>query len=141
MFSLFKKKKPIPEPGDLSALQCDMHSHLIPGIDDGSPDVETSVALIEGMIKLGYKKIITTPHLMIDLYPNNRATIMGGYEKLMKELEISIFPLQRLLAFWTIISTACLKKNPAHHQDNLVLVEFSQQVCRWTINKRSLISR
>lgn len=130
MFSLFKKKKPVPEPGDLSALVCDMHSHLIPGIDDGSPDVETSVALIEGMVKLGYKKIITTPHLMIDLYPNNRSTIMGGYEKLTKELHkrnINI-PITAAAEYFLDDHFDGLleKKEPLLTiKDNMVLVEFS----------------
>ena len=39
-------------------LYADMHSHLIPGIDDGSPDMKTSLELIKGMMDLGYKKLL-----------------------------------------------------------------------------------
>ncbi len=63
---MFFKKKAASDT-DLSGLRCDMHSHLIPGIDDGSPDMETSVRLIRGFIELGYKKIITTPHINADI--------------------------------------------------------------------------
>lgn len=130
MFSFFKKKKPLSEAHDLSVLQCDMHSHLIPGIDDGSPDVDTSVMLVEGLIKLGYKKIITTPHLMSDLYPNNRTTIMNGYEKLGKALEQKKIDIPVRAAAEYFLDDhfdSLLEKNEPllTVKDNLVLVEFS----------------
>lgn len=80
MFSIFKKKA-YPKT-DLSALGCDMHSHLLPGIDDGSPDTETSFRLIKGLKDLGYSKLITTPHIMSDLYRNDAETIASAYETL-----------------------------------------------------------
>ena len=57
-------------------LGADMHSHIIPGIDDGSPDLETSIKLIEGLTELGFKKLITTPHIMQDMYLNKRDDIL-----------------------------------------------------------------
>jgi len=88
MFSLFKKKKISTDwRGALSILNTDMHSHLLPGIDDGSPDLTTSIYLIKGLIELGYKKLITTPHIYTDLYPNTKQTIHAAYELLKKELE------------------------------------------------------
>ncbi len=80
MFSIFKKK--VYPKTDLSALGCDMHSHLLPGIDDGSPDPETSFKLIQGLTDLGYKKLITTPHIMSDLYKNDAETITSAFEML-----------------------------------------------------------
>ena len=53
-----------------------MHSHLLPGIDDGSPDLETSLYLIKGMMDLGYTKLITTPHIMWDMYKNTHEIIL-----------------------------------------------------------------
>ncbi len=55
-----------------------MHSHLIPGIDDGSPDLKTSLQLIKGLANLGYSKLITTPHIMWDMYQNTRQNIQEG---------------------------------------------------------------
>ena len=129
MFSLFKKKQP-PFDGDLSILGTDMHSHLIPGIDDGSPDIDTSVELIQGMISLGYKKLITTPHLMIDLYPNNRETITKGYEKLKAELKKRNIQVEIQAAAEYFLDdhfdSLLEKKEPLLTlKDNLVLVEFS----------------
>lgn len=47
-----------------------MHSHLLPGIDDGAKDLATSLQLIRGMKELGYHKLITTPHILWDIYRN-----------------------------------------------------------------------
>ena len=52
-----------------------MHSHILPGIDDGSPDLETSIMLIKGLMQLGIKRSIATPHIIGDLYRNNPETI------------------------------------------------------------------
>ena len=86
MFKLFSKSKPRPVSGtpDLSQLKADMHSHLLPGIDDGSPDLATSIRLIKGMMSLGYKKLITTPHIMWDMYRNTHEVILEK-EALLKE--------------------------------------------------------
>jgi tyrosine-protein phosphatase YwqE len=78
----FKKKQ--IDPIDLSWLATDMHSHLIPGIDDGAPDLETSIDLIKGLVELGYKKIITTPHVLWEIYPNTSEKINSGLKELKK---------------------------------------------------------
>lgn len=65
---VFKKK--YHSPADYSLLGTDLHSHLLPGIDDGAPDLETSLTLIRGLRELGFEKLITTPHVMGDIYPN-----------------------------------------------------------------------
>lgn len=130
MFSFFKKKHLLPDVHDLSMLKCDMHSHLIPGIDDGSPDMDTSIQLIEGLIKLGYDKFITTPHLMYDLYPNNRQTITKGHERLIEELKkrkINV-TIQAAAEYYLDehFDSLLEKKEPLLTlKDNLVLVEFS----------------
>lgn len=63
-----------------------MHSHLIPGIDDGSQSLEQSIEIIRAFKSLGYQKIITTPHIMCDYYKNTPEIILGGLEKLKAEL-------------------------------------------------------
>lgn len=70
MFNLFSRKKAKGPRIDYSVLKTDMHSHLLPGIDDGSKDIEMSIQLIRGMKELGYQKLITTPHIISDMYRN-----------------------------------------------------------------------
>jgi protein-tyrosine phosphatase len=71
MFKLFSKSKGSNSgKPDYGLLKTDMHSHLLPGIDDGSPDLQTSIKLIRGMVAQGFTKLITTPHIMWEMYPN-----------------------------------------------------------------------
>ncbi len=63
---IFSKKDELLTPVGLESLSTDLHSHLIPGIDDGSPTIESSLELLKKFIDLGYQKVITTPHIMSD---------------------------------------------------------------------------
>lgn len=73
--------------GDWSFIGTDMHSHLVPGIDDGAQTVEDSITLIRQLMAMGYRQIITTPHIKFDHYPNNRTTITGGLHILQNALK------------------------------------------------------
>ncbi len=64
-----------------------MHSHLVPGIDDGAPDVATAVALVQELHSMGYTHLITTPHVMADLYPNTSENIRAGLAELRAALQ------------------------------------------------------
>jgi tyrosine-protein phosphatase YwqE len=66
LFSLFNPTNPI---------KVDIHSHLLPGIDDGVKTIEESVEIIKKFKILGYSKLITTPHIISDSYPNNQKII------------------------------------------------------------------
>ena len=86
MFDFFKKAKDKPRisfayPG------VDMHSHLIPGIDDGAQNIEESLFLVNAFVELGFRKVITTPHIMADYYRNTREIIERGLDKLRQELQ------------------------------------------------------
>lgn len=76
MLKFFSRSKPKGDHFDFSILNADMHSHLLPGIDDGAEDMEHSLELIKGMKELGYKKLITTPHVMWDMYKNTHQIIL-----------------------------------------------------------------
>jgi protein-tyrosine phosphatase len=93
IFSFFKKNKRLQTPVDLSILGCDIHSHLVPNIDDGSKSIEDSVSMISSFYELGYKKIITTPHIMGDAYRNTPETILGGLENVKQALKENNIPV------------------------------------------------
>jgi len=82
-----KNKNKDLDPLDFSALRTDIHSHLIPGVDDGSPDVETTILIIKELQNLGYKKIITSPHVMSDFYKNSSEIILKGLDDVRTELK------------------------------------------------------
>ena len=84
-FSKFGKKE--LEPIDFSVLKTDMHSHLIPAIDDGAQTMEESLELITALQNLGFSKLITTPHTMSDFYKNTPESINGGREKVQQKLQ------------------------------------------------------
>ena len=87
MFNWFKKSEPRNITFDYSSLMVDMHSHVLPGIDDGAQTPEESIVLIKKMMELGIKKIIATPHIMADYYRNTAETINASLEILKAELE------------------------------------------------------
>lgn len=82
------------EATSLGTLYADVHSHLIPGIDDGSSSIEESMAMIRGLHELGYRKLVTTPHVMSDAYRNSPETIRGGLEKLRTAIKVEGLDLQ-----------------------------------------------
>lgn len=128
MFSLFKKHHTVS--ADLSGLYCDMHSHLIPGIDDGAPDMETSLKMIRGMYDLGFKKLITTPHIQWEMYKNTPENIRSGCEKVKQELLAEQIPVELAAAaeyFMDDHFDELLDNDQPllTIKDNQVLVEFS----------------
>jgi protein-tyrosine phosphatase len=80
MFSIFKRKA--SGTVDLSGIGTDIHSHLLPGIDDGSPDTDTSAFLIKGLQDLGIQRFITTPHILWDMYKNTNESISNAEKQL-----------------------------------------------------------
>lgn len=89
MFGLFSKKtQPIPV-----WFKTDIHNHVLPGIDDGSPDVVTSITLIEALRDLGVERVISSPHVAAVEFPNTPETLSTAFDELkiaLQQAEISI---------------------------------------------------
>ena len=81
-----KEKRRKIEPIDLGLIRTDIHSHLLPGIDDGAQNIEESIGLIRALNECGYKKFVTTPHIFKDIYPNTPEIIREKHALLLKEL-------------------------------------------------------
>jgi protein-tyrosine phosphatase len=127
--NLFSKKDDGLGPIDFSSLGTDMHSHLIPGIDDGAKTVEDSVELIRHLHSLGYTKLITTPHVMSDYFQNTPETILGGLEIVRAALKENNIPVDISAAAEYYIDDGFIRKLEEEKLltfgDNYLLVEVS----------------
>ena len=124
IFNLFKSKPVLKEliPDGF----VDIHSHILPGIDDGAKTIQESISLISEMKKLGFAKVIGTPHTFMGVHDNSNESIKNSYNLLKSKLTFDIelnYASEYMLDF-NIIRKArektllCLK-------DNYVLVEMS----------------
>lgn len=112
---------------DFSEVALDMHSHLIPGVDDGAKCIENSVEMISGLKDLGFNHLITTPHTLLDIHPNNKESLETGRMKLdgatPSDITLDLsseYYLDELFQFQMEEGTLMPMKG------NRILVEFSQ---------------
>lgn len=82
--NLFGKSEAL---ADFSTIGADMHSHFIPGIDDGSKSIEDSLLLLQKTRELGFRKIICTPHIQQEVYKNTADTIAKAFEPLLEAVQ------------------------------------------------------
>lgn len=125
---IFRKKEKLIK-FDYSLLQTDMHSHLIPAIDDGSRSIDDSLFLIQGLADLGYKNIVTTPHTMSDYYKNTLEIINAGLQTVQKAvaekgINVTINAASEYYVDFDFIQKIGNEKLLTFG-DNYILIEFS----------------
>lgn len=81
--TMFGIKHKLPE--DFFQGACDVHCHLLPGVDDGFATAEKSLLALQKLERRGVKKMILTPHFMKEYPNNNRAAITEHFEKFKAE--------------------------------------------------------
>jgi Capsular polysaccharide biosynthesis protein len=64
----------------------DLHTHILPGVDDGAKDIADSLAMAEVAVKDGISTMIATPHVVKGIYDNNKNSILEGVDNLNKKL-------------------------------------------------------
>ena len=108
----------------------DFHNHIIPAVDDGSADSETSIALIKGLKDLGFTDFIFTPHIISDTHPNTPESIKAGFDVLNAALKnenmniSSSFAAEYMLD--DMFHQKLRNKEPLLNlRNNKILVEFS----------------
>ena len=126
---LFFKKK-IPLTDVFTDGFVDIHSHLLPGIDDGAKDMDTSIALLLKMASYGIKNFITTPHVLGSVYPNSSEVIKQKLAAVKKELEkreIKGISIQAAAEYMLDEEFSALldQKDILVLKDNYILVEMS----------------
>ncbi len=83
--SLFTKRiKQTPDSDYLAAIGADLHVHVLPGIDDGSPSLAESLEILRNHYEAGLRRIIATPHIRSDFFPNTEETIKEAWELLQE---------------------------------------------------------
>lgn len=121
----------------LGELKWDVHSHVVPGVDDGAPDMEAALEMVRGMHDLGYSGMVVTPHIMSDLYPNRRKTLEPPFEALQLAVKAEGIEMQLRLAAEYLLDQELLEnisKNdvmsfpcieiPSGIQRTMLLIEF-----------------
>ncbi|MEM6830109.1 MAG: CpsB/CapC family capsule biosynthesis tyrosine phosphatase [Bacteroidota bacterium] len=112
-----------------ASLQVDIHSHLIPGIDDGARTLEDTINIILRYKEIGYTKAITTPHIHPS-YPNDPAMILDGLLAVQGELKRRAIDFELEAAAEYYVDEAFMEKVRANQTilsfgDRYVLVESS----------------
>ena len=128
MFSIFKKK--VFPATDYFPIVTDIHSHILPGIDDGAPDVDTSILLIEGLMNLGITQSVATPHIIGDLYRNDAATINKALALIKdaldeKQIDFKITAAAEYMLDSYFLELLYSKTPLLTIKNNLLLTEFS----------------
>ena len=73
MLSFFKSKPKLSEliPNNY----VDIHSHVLPGIDDGAKSIGDTISLLSQMKEMGFETVITTPHIITNIWNNTESSI------------------------------------------------------------------
>jgi tyrosine-protein phosphatase YwqE len=121
------KSRPSQIPGKF--LHTDMHSHIIPGIDDGAKTVKESLALCSAFRDLGYRQLIATPHIYQEIYPNKESDIKQKKAKLQQELDNNGIAINLVAGAEYYLDEFFIKKIEAREVlsfgDNYVLFEMA----------------
>ncbi|MFT5753315.1 MAG: protein-tyrosine phosphatase [Flavobacterium sp.] len=86
MFSFLKPKARLIDI--IPTNYVDIHSHVLPGIDDGAKTIEDSKFLLENMIEFGFSKIITSPHTIETIWNNTPETISEALQITKENLNV-----------------------------------------------------
>ena len=81
----FRKKEETRTFMDIG-LTADVHAHILPGVDDGSPDAEESVEILRELHRLGIRKSVFTPHVSRALFPNTAAGLKENFDRFVQTL-------------------------------------------------------
>lgn len=127
LFGFFKKVKKVEL--DFKNLGTDMHSHILPGLDDGAQEIKDSIEMARKFVELGFTKLVATPHIMADYYRNTPERIFKSLDILNSALEKNSIPLKVTAAAEYYLDETFLKKITASKLltfgNNYVLFELS----------------
>ncbi|MEY3051144.1 MAG: hypothetical protein RLY31_929 [Bacteroidota bacterium] len=107
-----------------------MHSHLVPGVDDGSSDEEESISLLRGLASLGYRKVITTPHIRPEYFPNTPQVLTEAFGRLQTAVRREGLDISLRMGAEYYLDTEFIRQDLSAGDlltvhDNFLLVEIS----------------
>jgi protein-tyrosine phosphatase len=114
---------PFSKKGSSKPLVVDFHSHILPGIDDGARDISESMQLLKALVSSGFQKVITTPHIYPEVYPNSEGEILRLYERVSEQVKKEAIPVEFEVAAEYFMHQELLEKVKSGHQ----LLTFSSQ--------------
>ena len=127
MISLFKSKPKLVDI--IPSNYVDIHSHLLPGIDDGAKTTDDSRNILKSMIRFGFNEVITTPHTIKTVWDNSREDILNTYQNVTKDLNFETSKTQLRVASEYMMDenfVQLFKSEPLLTlKENYVLVEMS----------------
>jgi len=113
----------------IPANHVDIHSHLLPGIDDGARDFTDTLGMVKSLQGFGFSQFITTPHTMYHVWDNTRESILSLKVKTILELEKNDINVSFRTASEYMMDDQFVKLFQAGElltlKDNYVLVEMS----------------
>lgn len=71
----------------------DLHSHVLPGVDDGAATLEESVEIARAAVAEGVQVLVATPHVRAD-YPTDAATMERLVDEVRSALHAANVPLE-----------------------------------------------
>jgi len=127
VFSLFKTKPKLSDLIPEGAV--DIHSHILPGIDDGASTISHTTKLLEGLNKIGFSKCIATPHTLPEIWENTSNGIKETFQSTKEQLQEPHQTMLQHAASEYMINEAFLERLHTEPlltiKDNIVLIEMS----------------
>jgi len=127
VFSLFKTKPKLSDLIPEGAV--DIHSHILPGIDDGASTISHTTKLLEGLNKIGFSKCIATPHTLPEIWENTSNGIKETFQATKEQLQEPHQTMLQHAASEYMINEAFLERLQTEPlltiKDNIVLIEMS----------------
>lgn len=124
--------------GHLS-IHTDIHSHLIPGVDDGVTSIEESIEVIQAFQELGYRKLITTPHISESYYPNSVQILKEAFQPLKEALLDKNIPMEVELGAEYMVDGMLLTQLKNNEEllswDGHLLIETSFRSLPWILDE------
>ena len=106
----------------------DIHTHLLPNIDDGSQSIEESVFMSKEEVKNLVTDAICTPHMRLNVFTPKKEEVINSYNKLKEALTKQNIPLNLHLGWELHHSDDVIKQNEVdsyvYNGKNVVLLEF-----------------